>query len=126
MIIVRTPNDALFNYAECEELYEQNKHLIEDDSFEDIVKRTWFYSFYDLGENKLIGCIYFYLRGSRMYVNAFAGRKTHKKNLECLKTALSWFRRNIYAKTKHKTAKLCLLRCGFEEVSKNLYKYRRQ
>jgi hypothetical protein len=126
MIIVRTPNDELFNYTECEEMYELNKELVGDGEFSDIVKQTYFFSFYDLQTGSLIGCIYFYLKGSRMYVNAFAGRKTHKKNLECLKTALSWCKRNVYAKTKHKTAKLCLLRCGFEEVSKNLYKYRRK
>lgn len=128
MIIARTPNDELFNYTECEELYNQNKELVGDGSFEDVIKRTDFYSFTIWNNNELIGCIYYYKRdGSRTYVNAFARRGHHELNLECLKESLNRRKENvIYAETKHKTAILCLYRLGFKKISENLYEYRRK
>ena len=57
--------------------------------------------------------------------NAFAYRGTHKLNLECLKKSFDWFNCDIYAETQHKTAILCLFRCGFKKVGNNLYKYER-
>lgn len=122
MIHIYTPSDKLFNYAEIEELYNDCKELIGDDEFKDVIDRTLFFAFYD--ETELIGCIYYYkLADSLMYVNAFAHRKHHELNLECFKYSLSWFDCDIYAKTQHRTAKLCLLRTGFKEVKKGLYKY---
>lgn len=127
MIIVRTPHDDLFNYSECEEMYNKNKELIGDDDFKDIVKRTFFYSFYEWNTHKFIGCIYYYYRNDgRLFFNGFAGRKHHLLNLECVKKTLNWFDCDIYAETKHKTAKLCLLKCGFEKFENDIYIYRRK
>ena len=128
MIIVRTPNDNLFNYTECEELYNKNRELVGDDEFDDIIRRTDFYSFIIWQNNELIGCIYYYKPdGSRTYVNAFAERGHHKLNLECLKESLSHRTEDvIYAKTKHRTAALCLYRVGFKKIGDNLYENRRK
>lgn len=125
MIYVRTPQDVLFNYAECEELYNACKDKIQDGDFKDIVKNTFFYAFYITATNELIGCIYYFLKGRKLMVNAFASRKHHELNLECFKESLKWFKRNIYADAIQATSRLCLLRCGFERVKGNLFRYRR-
>lgn len=125
MITVRIPTDKNFNYKECKKLFREYKHLINDNQcFRDIVNHTFFYSFFDENNNH-IGCIYYYVRDDKLFVNAFAYRHTHKINLECLKKSFEWFNCDIYAETQHKTAILCLYRCGFKKVSNNLYKYER-
>ena len=124
MITVLTPNNLTFNYAECEELYNSCKDLVDDDSFDEVIKRTQFYAFYISKTKELIGCIYYYLIGRKLFVNAFAYRHHHELNLECLKESMRWYKRNIYARTKHKTAILCLLKCGFKK-EKDLFVYRR-
>lgn len=127
MIVVRTQKDKLFNYAECEELFNRYKDKLEEDgaTFREILKRTCFYSFYDIHTRELIGCIYYYKKGRKLYMSAFAERGHHKLNLECLKESFSWWKSNIYAYCKEKPAILCLLRCGFEKRSKNMYVLRR-
>lgn len=126
MITVYTPEDKLFNYAEVEELYNSCKNDIEDGDFSDVIKRTRFYAFYIMQTRELLGCIYFFKKGRRLFVNAFAGRKHHLLNLECLKEALSWFKCNVYAYAQNKMSKLCVLRCGFKKLKDNLYVYRRK
>lgn len=127
MFIVRTQNDVLFNYAECEELYNRHVCKLEEDraSFRDLLKRTCFYSFYDIPSGQLIGCIYYYKKGNRLYVSAFAERGHHKLNLECFKQSLEWWKGNIYAYCIERPAILCLLRLGFEKKSKHIYVLRR-
>lgn len=124
MLRVITPKDMTFNYTECEELYNEYKELIGDDDFKDVINRTRFYAFYISKTMELIGCIYYYEIGRKLFVNAFANRHHHELNLECLKESMRWFKRNIYAKTNHKTAILCLLKCGFKKEN-NLYVHRR-
>ena len=46
MIKVISSKSIIFNYAECEELYNTCKDKINDDDFEDVIKRTLFFSFY--------------------------------------------------------------------------------
>ena len=124
MIKVVTPDNFIFNFAECEELYSSCKDLIGDDDFYDVVKRTKFYAFYITRTKELIGCIYFYEVGRKLFVNAFANRHHHQLNLECFKESLKWFKRNIYAKSSHRTAIYCLLKCGFQK-EKDLFVYRK-
>jgi hypothetical protein len=128
MIIVRTPDGTLFNYTECEELYNKNRELVGDDSFDDVIKRTDFYSFIIWQNNELLGCIYYYKRDDgRTYVNAFAERGHHELNLECFKESLRRRKEKaIYAETKHRTAAICLYRVGFKKIGENLYEYRRK
>lgn len=124
MIKVLIPNNPDFNYKECKKLYKKYRKQIGDNQeFRDIVKNTFFYSFFD--DNKHIGCIYYYMRGDKLFVNAFANRHTHLINIECLKKTFEWFNCDIYAETKHKTAIYCLYKCGFKKVEKNIYKYER-
>lgn len=126
MIKVINSKSIIFNYAECEELYNSCKDKINDDDFEDIIKRTLFFSFYIASTNELIGCIYFYTIGRKLFVNAFANRHHHLINLECLKESLKWFKRNVYAKSKEKTAIYCLRKCGFQyDKKRDLYIHRR-
>lgn len=124
-IQILTPKDLTFNYAECEELYNSLKDKIEDGEFSEVIKRTLFYSFYIERTKELIGCIYFYLIGRKLFVNVFANRGHSELNLECFKESLTWFNRNIYARSKQKTAIYGMLKCGFKKEG-NLFVYRRR
>ena len=161
MIKVLIPKDYDFNYKQCKKLYKKYKKDIGDNQeFRDIVKNTFFYSFFDDDseipdgrsetspvsesrksgsdseamtgtsvkefQGKHIGCIYYYKKDGKLFVNAFANRHTHKTNIECLKMSFDWFNCDIYAQTQHKTAIYCLYKCGFKKVHNNLYKYERR
>lgn len=124
MIRVLISGDKNFNFKECKKLFAKNKKLINDNrKFRDIVESTFFYSFFD--NEKHIGCIYYYLRGDKLFVNAFANRHTHEINIKCLKESFEWFNCDIYAETRHKTAIYCLYKCGFKKIGENIYKYER-
>lgn len=117
-------NHPDFNYKQAKEMYEKYVDLVEDNKdFDKVLKNTHFYSFFVDG--KFIGCIYFYLIDGKVYVNAFADRKTHLINIECFKKALSFYNCDIYARSKQKTAIYCILKCGFKKIGNNLYKYER-
>lgn len=130
MIIVRIPTDHLFNYTEVKEMYESNRDVFDDD-FDSVIDRSYFYAFYDIPTGELIGCINFFQEFNKFIMNGFAGRKHHKKNIECLNAALTFFTDDIYSQPQNKQAKLCLLRVGFEPCEgdiyheDNLYVYRR-
>ncbi len=124
MIKVYIPSDFDFNYKQCKKLYKKYQKQIGDDvDFRDVVKNTFFYSFFD--DEKHIGCIYYYEKDGKLFVNAFANRHTHEINITCLKMTFDWFNCDIYAKTAHKTAIFCLYKCGFKKIGDNLYKYER-
>ena len=124
-MLILTPKDNLFNYDEAKKLHDQYADLLEDGcEFDELINYSHFFSFYD-GE-KFIGCIYFYKKDGKTFVNAFAGRKTHKSNIECLKKALNFYKCDIYANSTQKTAILCLLRAGFKKTDNNLYIYKRR
>jgi hypothetical protein len=124
MIKVLIPTDYEFNYKQCKKLFKKYKKLINDNSeFRDIVKNTFFYSFFD--DNKHIGCIYYYLKNNKLFVNAFSYRHTHLINIECFKKSFEWFNCDIYAETTHKTAIYCLYKCGFKKIDNTLYRYER-
>lgn len=96
----------------------------ENQEFRDIVKSTFFYSFFE--NDKHIGCIYYYSKDGKLFMNGLSYRGTHLQNLECLKMSFGWFNCDIYAQTEHKTAIFCLYRCGFKKIDNNLYKYERR
>ena len=128
MIVVRIPDDKLFNYSECEELFNRYRDILEEDgrTFRDVLENTFFYSFYDVCSGELIGCAYYFKKGNKLYVSAFAERGHQKLNLECFQTSLTWWKCNIYAYCKQKPAILGLLRSGFKKISKNMYVLRRK
>jgi hypothetical protein len=120
MITVRIPYDKDFNYKECKKMYKKYRRLVGDnEEFRDVVKKTYFYSFFD--DDKHLGCIYYYHKNGKLFVNAFANRHTHLQNIECLKRTFGWFNCDIYAETRHKTAIFCLYKCGFKKLDNNLY-----
>lgn len=96
----------------------------ENQEFRDIVKNTFFYSFFV--DDKFIGCIYYFEKDGKLYMSGFSTPGNHLNNVECVKKSFEWFNCDIYAETEHKTAIFCLYRCGFKKVSKNLYKYERR
>lgn len=124
MIKVFIPTDNGFNYKQCKKLFKKYRDKVSDNSeFRDIVKSTFFYSFFD--DDKFLGCIYYYEKNNKLYVNAYASRHHHLINMECLKMSLNWFNCDIYAETTHKTAILCLFKCGFKRIDEKLFIYRR-
>lgn len=126
MITIRKPEDKLFNYAEVEELYNECNDRICDGNFHDVLTSTDFYAFYIEETRELIGCIYYFFKGRKLFVNAFARRGHHLLNLECFKYTLGWWKRNIYANAIQKESRMCVLRCGFKRVKGNLFVYRRK
>ena len=127
MIIVRTPQHPLFNYSECREMFDENRDKLDLDDFDTVIKNTHFFSYYDWTTGEFIGCIYFYQDNGRVYVTAYAGRKHHKKNLECFREALNYYTCDIYAERVQKPAVYCILKCGFERIGQgnDLFIYRR-
>jgi hypothetical protein len=125
LIKVFIPTDKDFNYKECKKMYKKYQRLIGDDQeFRDVVRNTFFYSFFD--DDKHIGCIYYYVKFGKLFVNAFAHRHTHEINIACLKKTFEWFSGNIYAETRHKTAIFCLYKCGFKKLRNNIYVLERE
>lgn len=126
MIVVRTPEHPLFNYAECKEMFDKYNEKIDVDDYDTVIKNTHFFSFIDWNKAELIGCIYFYVDKGKLFVTAFAGRKHHKLNLACFRKSLTWYNCDIYAECKEKPAIYCLYKTGFEKIGNNLYIYRRK
>lgn len=124
MIIVKTPLDTDFNYSECKEMFEKYHNVLDLDDFDTVLKTTHFFSFSKGKE--FIGCIYFYEQDSKVYVTAFAGRGHHELNLECFKKSLEWYNCDIYAEKVQRTARYCILKCGFRKLKDDLYVYRRE
>lgn len=124
MISTRIPSDESFDYESCRKMYEKYQDLIGDSQdFKDLVKETYFYSFYV--KDKLLGCIYCYYKDDKLFLNGFADRHHHKENMECMKLVLSYFSCDIYAESIRKTAIFCLLELGFKKIGQKLYKYER-
>ena len=114
IITIATPNDIYFDYHKCKDMYNKYRHLVQDGNFDDVIKRTFFFSFTNSLDNTLIGCIYYFYKNDKLFVNAFADRKHHLLNLDCFKKSLQWFDCDIYAEGLHKTSRLCLLKSGFK------------
>ena len=100
---VRIPADKNFDFYACRKLYKKNQKLIDDKT--------------------LVGCIYVYQKDGKTFLNGFAKRGFHSFNIYAVKKIFNWFKSDIYAESKHKTAILLLLRCGFKKISENLFVY---
>lgn len=124
MIKAYFPYEKSFPYTDSKDLYENKQEEIGDDqSFDDVINSTMYIAFTE--NDKLLGGIYFYNKDSKIFVNAFANRKTYNSNVNCIKWALNGFEEPVYAKTIHRHVKILLLKLGFEKVEENLYKYER-
>ena len=120
MMKVLIPNDKNFNYDECKKMYEEYSSVLNDDSsFDEVLKNTFFYSFYD--ENILSLCVYFFSDKGKLWVNGYGIRKNHLFNKECFKLALSWFDCDIWAKSVQKPAIFGILSCGFKRYKDDLF-----
>ena len=110
-----TPLDNEFDYKTCENLYNKiSKFMGNKCCFKDLIDNTHFYSFYD-GE-KFSGCIYIVSEDEKLFLNGFSIRKNHQFNIKAVKKVLSFYNCDIYSKTKNKTARFLLKKCGFNFI----------
>ena len=124
MIKVLIPLNSEFKLYEKElkTLYEACQDKICDpNSFDFIVNETLFYCFVE--DKNIIGVIYFFKEGEKLYLNAFGRRGNFKEKIECLITSLGWFNCDIYAEAQNRASALCLLRAGFKRVKDKLFVY---
>lgn len=120
-----TPLDNNFEYYKVKNLWNKCKDKLDDGGdFNKVIQNSHFFSFYS--DNKLIGCICFYEKNDKLFLNGFSNRKMHQANLVCLKKALDFYNCDVYAECKEKPAILCLLKTGFKKIKDNLYKYERK
>ena len=127
MIKVLIPFDLEFQKyeAQVKELYEKNQRKISDtNSFEFIKNNTLFYLF--ILDGSLLGAIYYFKDGEKLYLNAFSTPKNHLANLECLKLSTNWFNCDIYAEAQNRASALCLLRVGFKRKKDNLFYFKKE
>ena len=102
------------------ELYESSQEKICDtNSYEFVRDNTLFYVF--LRQKTLIGIIYFFKEGNRLFLNGCSNRKMYPINVYCLKLSTSWFLCDIYAEAQNRASALCLLKSGFKKIDYNLY-----
>lgn len=119
---IRIPENQNFDFYACKKLYKKYQGLICDDaSFNQVIKNTFFYSFYD--NKNLIGCIYIFEKQKKIFMNGFARRGYHNFNVQAVKRIFEWFDSDIYAESKQKPAIYLLLKCGFQKISDNLFVY---
>ena len=125
MIVVRTPQDDLFNYTECKELFDKYAKILDVDDYDTVLKTTHFFSFYEWNKGLFLGFIYFYQQNGKVFITTASTRHHHDINMECLKMALDWYTCDIYAECKQRAAQIWLKGAGFEKIKKGLYVYRR-
>lgn len=122
MITVLIPSNPEFkkHKAHIKSVYEKYQEKICDpNSFDFIVQNTLFYAFFLDGI--FIGAIYYFMENKKLFLNAFALPKNHLANLKCLRTSTTWFTSPIYAEAQNRASALCLLRCGFKRLNKNIF-----
>lgn len=120
---VLIPLNKDFDFKKCEKLYLLNQSLLNDESsFHEVIKNTFFYSFYEGKELTL--CVYYYEKGGKLWVNGYGIRKKHLYNKNCFIKSLSWFNCDIWAFTPHREVAFALLRCGFKKIKDNVYMYK--
>ena len=106
--------------AQVKELYERSQEKICDpNSFDFIKNNTLFYIF--IKDGVLLGAIYYFMDGGKLFLNGFASPKHHFENLYCLRLSTTWFSCDIYAEAQNRASMLCLLRCGFKREKDNLF-----
>lgn len=120
-----TPLSYKFEYDKVKSLWQSCKDKLDDGgNFDKVLCNSHFFSFYI--DNKLIGCICFYEKDNKIFLNGFSKRKTHLENIQCIKKSLNFYNCDIFAECKQKPAILCLLKAGFKKIDTNLYKYERK
>lgn len=125
MMKVFIPSDREFKYSECKKMFDNHTKIMnEKASFDEVINKTLFYSFYD--DNQLTLCVYFFTLDEKLWVNGFGIRKKFLFNKKCFESALSWFNCDIWAETVQKPAIYSLLVCGFKRDKGNLFCYRRK
>ena len=123
VIIPQNPEFDLYK-DKLKEMYEQTQDKICDpNSFNFIIHNTLFYCFIS-EDGALIGAIYFFKENSKLFLNAYAGRKHLAENIECVKLSTTWFNCDIYAEAQNRASALCLLRSGFKRVKDKLFVYK--
>ena len=58
IVTVRTPEHELFNYAECREMFDKHRNVLDVDDLDTVIKTTHFFSFYDLSVSTVFGILF--------------------------------------------------------------------
>ena len=125
VIIPLEPNFIKYKY-ELKILYETHQEKICDpNNFDFIVNNTLFYLFTTVSD-ELIGALYYFKDGNKLYFNGFGKRGYLTEKIECLKTSLDWFNCDIYAEAQNRASAFCLLRAGFKRVKDKLFVCKKQ
>jgi hypothetical protein len=125
MMRVLIPTDDDFDRQTCRSLYNKYKKVLnEASSFDEVIKNTFFYSFYD--DSALTLCVYFFVKDGKLWVNGFGERKHHLFNKKCFEKALTWFNCDIWAESVEKPAIFGIKTCGFKKYKNNIYVYRQK
>ena len=122
MIQVIIPSNPEFQKYELQvkKMYEQNqKKICDPNTFDFIRDNTLFYLF--IYNEEVLGVIYYFVYRGKLFLNAFARRKSIVQNLYCLQWSTTWFKGDIYAEAQNRASALCLLRCGFKRIKNNLF-----
>ena len=124
-VLIPLNSDFCIFEQECRILYENSQSKIGDtNSFDFIRDNTFFFMF--VNNSTFIGAIYYFIdEENKLFLNAFAKRKNHLINLKCLKMSLDWFDCDIYAQAQNRMSALCLRKCGFKKIGKNIYVFRK-
>ena len=119
---VRIPADENFDFYACRKLYKKYQKAVGDDvSFNQIIKNTCFYSFYD--NKNLVGCIYVFEKNKKIFINGFAKRGFHNFNIKAVKKIFDWFKSDIYAFSINYRARYVLFTSCFSKITDNLFVY---
>lgn len=124
MMRVEIPSYSSFNFKECKAMYDIYRPLVKDSfSFEEVIRDTFFYAFYD--NDRLSLCVYFYKIDDKLWVSGYGIRKNYLFNYHAFKQSLTWFNCDVWAETYFKPAIYSLIACGFKKYKDGIYVYRR-
>jgi hypothetical protein len=122
---VLIPYDEGFEYEKVKSMYDENRlRLREQSTFDEVLKNTLFYSFYD-GE-RITLCVYYYSLEGKLWVNGFGKRNSHLFNKKCFEISLKWFDCDVWIDTPYREVAWAVCQCGFKRVEKGIYRYVQQ
>lgn len=116
MAILVSKESPFFDRGRAQALFEENRENLDDiNGFATVLKAGVFFNVYDDG---YVGSIFAYeCDDNKIWLGGYAVRHKHRACIDAVKK-VSGLYKEVYAKTRHKTAVICLLRAGFKWFDK--------